>query len=174
LSDEQFEAVVGILESDSVSEEQVSNAVDNVLELGVTEDQATDLATSAKVLESIDADQATEIFQEIAVENLTPAEEAALVETLTDAPTEIKEAFEGEIDIFGEGLDDYVPTGSEIDVEARRALIAVTAVATTLTGAPAPSSGGSGSSGGGPSGGGSPSGGEGSNNDRKSGRSRRK
>ena len=174
LSNEQFEAVVGILESDSVSEEQVSNAVDSILELGVTEDQATDLATSAKVLESIDADQATDIFQEIPVADLSPTEEAALVETLTNAPTDIKEAFEGAIDIFGEGLDDYVPTGSGIDVKARRALIAVTAVTTTLAGAPAPSSGGSGPSGGGPSGGGSPSGDESSNNDRKTRRSRRK
>jgi hypothetical protein len=172
LSNEQFEAVVGILESESVSEEQVSNAVDSILELGVTEDQATDLATSAKVLESIDADQATEIFQEIAVENLTPAEEAALVETLTDAPTEIKEAFEEEIDIFGEGLDDYVPTGSGIDVKARRALIAVTTALTTITTAPTPSGGSSAPSGGGAGG---PSGDGGSDNgDRKRIRSRRK
>ena len=172
MSDEQFEAVVGILESDSVSEEQVSNAVDSVLELGVTEDQATDLATSAKVLESIDAEQATEIFQEIAVENLTLAEETALVETLTDAPTEIKEAFEGEIDIFGEGLDDYIPTGSGIDVKARRALIAVTTTLTMITTAPMPSGGNSAPSGGGAGG---PSGGGGSGNtDRGSSRSRRK
>jgi hypothetical protein len=156
LSDEQFEAVVGILESDSVSEEQVSNAVDSVLELGVTEDQATDLATSAKVLESIDADQATEIFQEIAVDNLTSAEEAALVETLTDAPEEIKESFEGAIDIYGEGLDEYVPTGSNLDVGTRRTFLAATTVlSASITlgggtgGSPAPSSGGSGGSNGG-------------------------
>jgi uncharacterized membrane protein YgcG len=173
LSNEQFEAVIGILESDSVSEEQVSQAVDSILENGVTEDQATDLATSAKVLESIEADQATEIFQELAVENLTTEEEAALVEVLTNAPTEIKEAFEEEIDIFGEGLDDYVPTGSEIDVEARRALIAVTTVLTTITTAPMPSGGNSAPSGGGAGGG--PSGGGGSGNtDRGSSRSRRK
>ena len=123
-------------------------------------------------MESIDADQATEIFQEIAVENLTPAEEAALVETLTDAPEEIKESFEGEIDIFGEGLDDYVPTGSEIDVKARRALIAVTTVLTTITTAPMPSGGSSAPSGGG-AGGPSGSGGSG-NTDRGNSRSRRK
>ena len=144
------------------------------MENGITANQATDLATSAKVLESIDADQATKIFQEIPVADLTPAEEAALVATLTEAPTEIKKAFEGAIDIFGEGLDDYVPTGSGIDVKARRALIAITAVTTTLAGAPMPSSGGSSPSSGGPSGENDPSGEDNSNNDRKSRRSRRK
>jgi hypothetical protein len=174
LSDEQFAEVVDVLESDSVSEDQVEQAVDKILELGVTEDQATELATSAKVLESIDTDQAAEIFQEIAVENLTAEEESALVESLTNAPTEIKETFEEEIDIFGEGLDEYVPTGSQIDVKARRALIAVTTTLTTLTTVPMPSGGAPSAPSGSPSGGGGPSGDGGSGEDRQSRRSRRK
>jgi hypothetical protein len=156
LSDEQFAEVVGILESDAVSEEQVAAAVDSILENEVTAEQATDLATSEKVLESIDGDQAAEIFDAVAVDELTSAEEAALVEAVTNAPEEVKNAFEETIDVYGEGLDDYVPTGSNVDVGSRRTLLAATAALSAATvgmGAGTGSSGPSGGSGG--SGGGS-------------------
>jgi hypothetical protein len=159
LSDEQFAEVVGILESDAVSEEQVAAAVDSILENEVSAEQATDLATSEKVLESIDADQAAEIFDAVEVDNLTPAEEAALVAAVTDAPDEVKNAFEETIDIFAEGLDEYVALGSQVDVGTRRSLIAASAAVSTLTAAGAagaasggssgPSSGGNGGNGGG-------------------------
>ena len=166
LSDEQFTEVVGILESDSVSEEQVAAAVDNILENEVTADQATELATSEKVLESIDGDQAAEIFDAVEPENLTPAEEAALVAAVTDAPDEVKNAFEETIDIFAEGLDEYVALGSQVDVGTRRSLIAASAAVSTLTaaGAAGAASGGSGgpsSNGGGGNGGGGNGGGNG-------------
>jgi len=156
LSDEQFAEVVGILESDAVTEDQVSAAVDSILENEVTAEQATDLATSEKVLESIDTDQAAEIFDAIPVDELTPEEEAALVDAVTNAPEEVKNAFEETIDVYGEGLDDYVPTGSNVDVGSRRTLLAATAALSAATvgmGAGTGSSGPSGGSGG--SGGGS-------------------
>jgi hypothetical protein len=161
ITDEQFAEVVDILESETVSEEQVSNAVDNILENGVTEDQATELATSEKVLESIDGDQASEIFAEIPVGELTQAEEAALVEAVTNAPDEIKNAFEETIDVYGEGLDDYVPVGSNVDVQSRRTLLAATAVLTAATAGAVGSGGGSGGSGGGSGGSGGSSRGSG-------------
>jgi hypothetical protein len=156
LTDEQFAEVVDVLESDSVSEEQVASAVDTILENGVTEDQATSLASSEKVLESIDAEQAADIFEEIPVGELTSEEEAALVAAVTNAPDEVKNAFETTIDIFGEGLDDYVPVGSTVDVETRRSIIAVTTVLSTVTAvgaAPGAGGGPSGGNGGGGSGG---------------------
>lgn len=162
LTDEQFAEVVDILESDTVTEEQVATAVDNILENGVTEDQATELATSEKVLESIDGDQATEIFEEIPVGDLSAEEEAALVEAVTDAPEEIKNAFEETIDVYAAGLDDYVAVGSSIDVGTRRSLIAATTVLSTVAVAPAAGGGsGSGSGGGGSRGPGGGSGGSG-------------
>ena len=157
LTDEQFAEVVGVLESDSVSEEQVSAAVDTILDNGVTADQATELATSEKVLESIDATQAADIFEEIPVGELTSEEEAALVGAVTNAPEEVKNAFEGTIDVYGAGLDDYVPVGSAVDVKTRRSVIAVTTVLATATAAGGPS----GASNGGPSGGSSGGGGSG-------------
>lgn len=128
LTDEQFAAVVDILESDSITEEQVASAVDSVLEAGVTEDQATELATSAKVLESIDADQATEIFGAVETEQLTESEAAAIVDAVQEAPEEVREAFEEEINVFEGAFDEYVPTGSEISVSERRVVVAASAV----------------------------------------------
>ena len=156
ISNEQFEELVGVLESDTITQDQVSDAVDSVIENGVTEDQATDLATSEKVLESIDTDQAAEIFDAIPVGDLSVEEEAALVAAVSDAPDEIKDEFETQIDVYGEGLDDYVPTGSSVDVGSRRTLLAATAAlsaATVGVGAGTGSSGPTGGSGG--SGGGS-------------------
>ena len=172
LNDEQVTEFISAIGSDSVSQEEVANIVDKILDSELSSDQASELATSEKVLESITPEQAGEIFAEIKVSDLSLEQEDALVEALTNAPNDIKEEFETEIDIFGEGLDDYVPTGSEIDVKARRALIAVTTVLTTITTAPMPSGGGSAPSGGSAGG---PSGDGGSGNgDRGSSRSRRK
>jgi len=171
ITDEQLAEVLTELESENVSEEQVSDAVDQILDGEVSGTQATELATSAKVLDSIDSSQAAEIFAEIPVGDLTSEQEAELVAAVSDAPTEIKNTFEAEIDVYGGGLDEYVPVGSSIDVGGRRSLIAATAAISTIAagaGAVAtsgPSSGGGSSSsrcpssGGGSSGGGSSSGG---------------
>ena len=135
ISDEQFEELVNVLESDTVTEEQVSSAVDSVIENGVTEDQAVDLATSAKVLESIDGEQATEIFDAVDISAVSEEEAAQLIEAVQDAPTEVKESFETEINIFEGAVDTYVPLGSSISVGGRRVVVAVSAV---IVIAPAP------------------------------------
>ena len=162
LSDEQFEELVGVLESDTVTEEQVAAAVDSVIENGVTEDQATDLATSEKVLQSIDGEQATEIFDAVDIGEVTPEEAAALVEAVQDAPTEVREAMESEINVFDGAVDTYVPLGSAVDVGTRRVVVAAATAAMGMTmtgGAPSAPSGPSGPSGtgGGGGGGGGPS-----------------
>jgi len=171
LSDEQFEELVGVLESDTVTEEQVAAAVDSVIENGVTEEQATDLATSEKVLQSIDGEQATEIFDAVDIGAVTPEEAAQLVDAVQEAPTEVREALESEINIFQGAIDTYEPLGSNISVSDRRSVIAAAAgaalalpvAATGATGA----TGSSGPSGGGPVGG--PSGGSGSSDRRRLG-----
>jgi len=169
ITDEQLTEVLAELESENVSEEQVAEAVDQILDGEVSGTQATELATSTKVLASINTSQASEIFAEIPVSDLTSEQEAELVAAVSDAPTEIKNTFETEIDVYGDGLDEYVPVGSNIDVGGRRTLIAATtAVSAIVAGAGAvatsgPSSGGGSSSNRGPSsgggGGGSSSGG---------------
>lgn len=132
ISDEQFEELVNVLESDTVTEEQVAAAVDSVIENGVTEEQATDLATSAKVLESIDGEQATEIFDAVDISAVTTEEAAQLVEAVQDAPTEVREALESEINVFQGAIDTYVPLGSELSVGKRRVLIAIAAATAAI------------------------------------------
>ena len=130
----------------------IINAVNNIISNGVSEEEAVLLSTQPEVLNSISADQAKELFSEISVSNLTTEQEKELILAVTSAPDSIKKEFENEIDIFAEGLDEYVPTGSTIDVGARRAIIAVTAITTSITitapstSAPSSSSGGSGTS----------------------------
>jgi hypothetical protein len=184
LSAEQFTEVVGILEGDSVTEEQVSSAVDDLIENGITEDQATELATSEKVLESISADAAAEIFNEIPVGELSDEQGQQIVDAVQNAPTEIKEAFEEEINVFDGAFDTYVPTDSNISVGERRTIVAVTVVSSVIAisaasapSAPSGPSGGSSGPSGGGSGGSDPSGGsepkEGKSKNKSRGRRRK-
>lgn len=135
ITPEVLDEVLDILESDSITEEQVQEVVDTILATDISSDQATKLATSAAVLESITGDQASEVFASIDTGELSGEEAAAIVEALLEAPTEVKEAFEEEINVFEGGFDEYVPTDSTISVGARRVVVAATTVSFIL---PAP------------------------------------
>lgn len=67
------------------------------------------------------------MFAEIQIQDLDEEQVAALVAAVQAAPTEVRKAFEQEVDIYKSGLDTYVPVGSKIPVSQRRTLIAVTA-----------------------------------------------
>jgi predicted DNA-binding protein len=141
----------------------ISNIISEIINSGISENEALALSSQKEVLESISKEQAKEIFSSIDVSKLSQQEEKALVEALSNAPLSIKKEFENEINIFASGLDEYIPAGSTIDVGARRALIAVTTVATSITMTAPTSSGASRSS----------SGGSGTSTGRSSNRSRR-
>lgn len=133
ISDAAFDELVDVLGGDSVSDEQVVAAVDSIIENGLSDEQSISIATSGEVLESITGDQATEIFATVPIGDISDAEAAALVEAVQDAPEEVKEAFEEEINIFAAGnVDTYVPLGSSIPVSTRRVLIAGTALTLTM------------------------------------------
>ena len=140
----------------SLSSVQISSAVDDLLSKGVDENEAVAISIRPEILQAISSDQAKEIFEKIEVGNLTPEDKNNLSNALTSAPENVKKEFEGTIDIYKEGFDDYVPTGSNLDVKTRRTFLAATTVlASSITlgggtgGSPAPSSGGSGGSNGG-------------------------
>jgi hypothetical protein len=59
------------------------------------------------------------------LDDLSDTQLEQLVEAVQDAPTEVREAFEEEIDIFSGATDTYVPIGSTVPVKTRRALIAI-------------------------------------------------
>lgn len=61
----------------------------------------------------------------------------AVSEALSDAPVEVKEEFEAEVNIFSGSFDNYVPNGSKVDVGERRVLVAITATVSAAASAPA-------------------------------------
>lgn len=80
-------------------------------------------------------DEAAQIFAALDVGSLSEAEAEALVAAVQDAPAEVRQAFEQEVDIFSGATDSYVPLGSTVPVSTRRALIVITtmAVVTAVT-----------------------------------------
>ena len=145
-----FASVVDIKANSSAAE--VLAVVTSIIKDGVNPSQATELASSPKVLETISTEQAATVFDAISVDALSPEQESELVAAVTNAPTEIKNTFESEIDVYGEGLDDYVAVGSNIDVGSRKSLIAATAAVTGIAAGASTSSSSGGSSGGSSSG----------------------
>lgn len=75
------------------------------------------------------AEEATEVFDAVVLDDLTDEQVVELVAAVQEAPQEVREAFEEEINVFGGGaLDTYVPVGSTVPVGTRRALIVITTV----------------------------------------------
>ena len=138
LSDEQVDSLVeeattaeALVEALSeLSDEQVEQVVEAILAEEPTQEQATALASSPEVLAIVSTEQATKIFEALDVTELDNTQLEALAEAVTNAPTEIKEAFEDSVDIFSDGLGTYVPVDSKIPVSERVTLIAIAAGAT--------------------------------------------
>jgi len=130
LTKEQFDMVVeSIAELD---EEEAVALIEQILATAVTPDQATELASNPDVLAVVTSEQAEEIFATIDVTELDNTQIDALVEAVQSAPVTVRKAFEKTINIFDDGLDDYVPIGSNVPVHSRRTLIAVAAGAATV------------------------------------------
>jgi hypothetical protein len=130
LTEEQFDMVVeSIAELD---EEEAVALIEQILATAVTPDQATELASNPDVLAVVTSQQAEEIFETLDVTELDNTQLDALVEAVQSAPLTVRKAFEKTINIFDDGLGDYVPTGSNVPVDTRRTLIAVAAGAATV------------------------------------------
>ena len=130
-------AVIASLDEPNVTAADVVAAVSELIDSGLTPTAATDLATNTKVLESIDPSQAAEVFAAMPVSSLTPEQVEAVSAALTNAPTEIKAAFEETIDIYGDAFDTYVPVGSVVPVATRKTLVAAMAAVTSIAAATA-------------------------------------
>lgn len=115
---------------DKLTPEQAEQVIEAILEEEPTQEQATAIASSPAALAVLTSDQATQVFEALDVTELDNTQLEALAEAVTDAPTEIKEAFEESVDIFSDGLGTYVPVDSKIPVSERRTLIAIAAGAT--------------------------------------------
>jgi hypothetical protein len=137
LSDEQFDAALEDL--DRALPDEITAIVDTLLESDLSSEQATELITNVQVLTALTSDQATQVFAEIQEAQLSEAAAETIAEALNnpDVPQEVKEAFEDEINIFGnDGFSGYVPVDSNVSVAVRRTIIAGT---TVLVAMPPPS-----------------------------------
>ena len=130
LTEEQFDTVVESIE-DLAPEEAVA-LIEQILATAVTLEQATELASNSDVLAVVTSQQAEEIFETLDVTELDNTQLDALVEAVQSAPVTVRKAFEKTINVFDDGLGDYVPIGSNVPVDTRRTLIAVAAGAATV------------------------------------------
>lgn len=146
VTEEAVSTLIDVLESGVIDESQVEAVVDAILQEEINEEVATELATSAAIIQNITAEQATDIFESVPVGELSDSEGIAIVDAVQDAPVDVKESFEEEINVFAGVFDTYVPLDSTIDVGTRRSVIAVNLVTSTVAlagaagGLPTPSS----------------------------------
>ena len=77
-------------------------------------------------LETLNTEEITQLVDDIANAELTDEQAEQIAQALTEAPAEVKEAFQEAVNVFGGQFDSYVPTGSTVPVGTRRTLIAVT------------------------------------------------
>jgi hypothetical protein len=127
LSDTEFVAVLQDLQD--ALPDQITAIVTTLLNTEVTSEQAVEVVSSSEVLESISGEQAQELFDAVDQSALTVEQQIDIVAAVQEAPTAVKEAFENEINIFGgEGFDDYVPVGSNVNVAVRRTIIVGTTI----------------------------------------------
>jgi hypothetical protein len=156
---------------DSLSVEEVLSVIENIESVDALEnvidaisEETIDPDTAIAVIENgnfeeLPIEQIAEVFAAIEPDQFTEEQKTELAAALTDAPAEIKESFEEEVDIYGDGFDDYTPTGSSIDVGPRKSILAATAAVAAIAVGSASTGGSTGGSSGGGSGG---SGGSGS------------
>ena len=119
-----------------LSDEEITNLVESIDVSSLTEESIS-AVFSEEVLNELSDDQVTELIDAIVPSELSDDQALALSEALTNAPTDVKQEFEEQIDVFGGQFDTYVPTGSVVSVGARRVLVAAAAVSFAM---PAPSS----------------------------------
>lgn len=112
----------------------------------ISKEIAVAAATSKEVLSEVSKEQSVEIFKEIVISDLSNEEVQKIIEAVQNAPEEVREAFEEEINVFSGEFDTYIPTGSSVDIKTRRVIVAATTVLSTI--GISITSGGSGMSGG--------------------------
>ena len=138
LTQEQFvEALTALSEA---APDQVAEIVDTILASEITSDQAEQLVAAVEVLTAITGDQAQQLFEQIEPTQLSESMAAVIADSMNDpdVPTEVKEAFEETLNIFGnDGFSNYVPLGSSVNVAVRRTIIAGTTILVALP-SPAP------------------------------------
>ena len=121
-----------------LSDEEITKLVESIDVSSLTEESIS-AVFSEEVLNELSDDQVTELIDAIAPSALSDEQAIALSEALTNAPDNVKQEFEQQVDVFGGKFDTYVPTGSAVSVGARRVLVAAAAASFAMP-TPTPSS----------------------------------
>ena len=131
------EAVVEALANiEQATSAEVKAIVTELLAFALTTDQAVSVASEPAVLEVLTNAEAEQVFEQVAVEELSTEQAVELVAAVQDAPSKVRKAFEAVLNLFQGFADDYVMTNQTVPIKTRRALIALSAV--FLVSAPAP------------------------------------
>ena len=131
------EAVVEALaDIEQATPAEVKAIVTELLAFALTTDQAVSVASEPAILEVLTNAEAEQVFEQVAVEELTSEQATELVAAVQEAPTKVRKAFEAVLNLFEGFADDYVMTNQTVPIKTRRALIALGAV--FLVSAPAP------------------------------------
>ena len=131
------EAVVEALaDIEQATPAEVQAIVTELLAFALSPDQAVSIASEPAVLEVLTNAEAEQVFEQVAVEELTTEQAVELVAAVQEAPTKVRKAFEAVLNLFEGFADDYVMTNQNVPIKTRRALIALGAV--FLVSAPAP------------------------------------
>jgi hypothetical protein len=131
------EAVVEALaDIDQATPAEVKAIVTELLAFALTTDQAVSVASEPAILEVLTNAEAEQVFEQVAVEELSSEQAVELVAAVQEAPTKVRKAFEAVLNLFEGFADDYVMTNQTVPIKTRRALIALGAV--FLVSAPAP------------------------------------
>ena len=115
---------------------QVQAVVTELLAYALTTDQAVSVASEPAVLEVLTNAEAEQVFEQVAVEELSSEQATELVAAVQGAKTSVRKVFEAVLNLFEGFADDYTMTNQTVPIKTRRALIALGAV--FLVSAPAP------------------------------------
>ncbi len=110
----------------NLSDEELTDLVESIEVSELTEESIA-AVFSEEVLNELSEEQIVELIDAIVPEELSDEQALVLSEALTNAPDDVKEEFEAEVDVFGGQFDTYVPTGSAVSVGARRVIVAAAA-----------------------------------------------
>ena len=108
--------------------EEVKAIVTELLTHALTTDQAVSIASEPAVLAVLTNEEAVQVFEQVAVEELSTEQATELVAAVQDAPSKVRKAFEAVLNLFQGFADDYVMTNQTVPIKTRRALIALGAV----------------------------------------------
>jgi hypothetical protein len=134
LSPAQFVEALSVL-AEAETPEEVQAVVEQILKADLNSDQAEQLVASVDVLAAITGDQAQQLFEQVEPTQLSESMASVISDAMNDpaVPTEVKEAFEETLNIFGnDGFATYVPLGSNVNVAVRRTIVAGTTILMAL------------------------------------------